>query len=102
MIELKNIEKKFNAGTVNETTVFTNFNFSVNTGEFVSVIGSNGSGKSTLLNLIAGSILPDSGAVLLDGNDITFKPKDNTFYAQLLPTFSFSKCTDLPLARKKT
>lgn len=34
-------------------------------------------------------------------NDITFKPKDNTFYAQLLPTFSFSKCTDLPLARKK-
>ena len=75
MIELKNIEKKFNAGTVNETTVFTNFNFSVNTGEFVSVIGSNGSGKTTLLNLIAGSILPDSGAVLLDGNDITFKPE---------------------------
>lgn len=34
-------------------------------------------------------------------NDITFKPKDNTFYAQLLLTFSFSKCTDLPLARKK-
>lgn len=71
MIELKNICKKFNAGTVNETVLFTDFNFRVETGEFVSVVGSNGSGKTTLLNLIAGTLLPDSGRILLDGADIT-------------------------------
>lgn len=47
----------------------------VNTGEFVTVIGSNGAGKSTLFNLIAGSILPDSGRILLDNEDITFLPE---------------------------
>lgn len=71
MIELNNICKKFNSGTVNETTLFTDFNFKVEKGEFVSVIGSNGSGKTTLLNLIAGTLLPDSGRVILDGTDIT-------------------------------
>ena len=44
MLELKNIYKVFNAGTVDETTLFNDFNFTVNDGEFVSVIGSNGSG----------------------------------------------------------
>ena len=71
MIELKNISKKFNAGTVNETEVFNNFNFKAEKGEFVSIIGSNGSGKTTLLNLIAGSIKQDVGQVLIDGQDIT-------------------------------
>lgn len=73
MIELKGINKKFNADTVNETTVFDGFDFKINDGEFVSVIGSNGSGKTTMLNLIAGTILPDEGKILLDGKDITLK-----------------------------
>ena len=55
MLELANITKRFNAGTPDESTVFDNFNFKVNEGEFVSVIGSNGSGKTTMLNLICGS-----------------------------------------------
>lgn len=71
MIELIGINKKFNTGTVNETTLFTDFDFEVAAGEFVSVVGSNGSGKTTVLNLIAGTILPDSGNILLDGKDIT-------------------------------
>lgn len=75
MIELKSICKKFNAGTVNETVLFENFNFGIETGEFVSVVGSNGSGKTTLLNLIAGSLLPDSGSITLDGADITAVPE---------------------------
>lgn len=70
MLKLKNITKRFNAGTVDENTIFDNFNFQVSKGEFVSVVGSNGSGKSTLLNLICGTLPPDSGDVLFDGNSI--------------------------------
>ncbi len=71
MLELKNITKRFNAGTVDETTVFEDFNFKIEKGEFVSVIGSNGSGKTTLLNLICGSLKPDSGKIIFNGKDIT-------------------------------
>lgn len=71
MLELNNITKRFNTGTVDETTVFDNFSFKVNKGDFVSVIGSNGSGKTTLLNLICGSLKPDSGKILFNGQDIT-------------------------------
>ena len=71
MIELQHIDKSFNVGTINETVLYTDFNFRVETGEFVSIVGSNGSGKTTLLNLIAGSILPDRGRILLDDVDIT-------------------------------
>lgn len=71
MIELQHIDKSFNLGTINETVLYTDFDFRVETGEFVSVVGSNGSGKTTLLNLIAGTILPDRGRILLDGTDIT-------------------------------
>lgn len=71
MIELRDIGITFNSGTVNENTLFEHFDFKVDDGEFVSVIGSNGSGKTTMLNLIAGTLRPDNGAVLLDGKDIT-------------------------------
>lgn len=71
MLELNNITKRFNVGTVDESTVFDNFNFKVHKGDFVSIIGSNGSGKTTLLNLICGSLKPDSGKILFNGKDIT-------------------------------
>ena len=70
MLELKNIHKFYNPGTVNEMCLFENFNISVPTGQFVSVVGSNGSGKTSLLNLICGSIDLDGGQVLIDGKDI--------------------------------
>lgn len=71
MLELNNITKRFNVGTVDESTVFDNFNFKVDKGEFVSIIGSNGSGKTTLLNLVCGSLKPDDGKIIFNGNDIT-------------------------------
>ncbi len=71
MVELKNIVKYFNKGTVDETLLFDNFNFKVKKGEFVSIIGSNGSGKTTLLNMICGSVPIDSGLILVKGKDIT-------------------------------
>ena len=71
MIELDNICKKFNIGTVNESSLFENFSFKVNPGDFVSVVGSNGSGKTTMLNIICGTISPDSGRVIIGGADMT-------------------------------
>lgn len=71
MLELRNITKRFNAGTVDETTVFDGFDFKVEDGDFVSVIGSNGSGKTTLLNLICGSLRPDEGKIIFNDRDIT-------------------------------
>lgn len=71
MLELENIEKRFNRGTPDESVLFQDFNFSVNDGEFVSIVGSNGSGKTTLLNLVSGTLRPEAGKILLDGEDIT-------------------------------
>ncbi len=71
MLELRNITKRFNAGTVDETTVFDGFDSKVEDGDFVSVIGSNGSGKTTLLNLICGSLHPDEGKIIFNDRDIT-------------------------------
>ena len=71
MLKLENICKTYNLGTVNETTLFTNFNLEVKKGEFISVIGSNGSGKTSILNMICGSIPVDSGKISVQGQDIT-------------------------------
>ena len=75
MLELKNISKTFNIGTVNEQTLFTGFSLTVGKGDFISVVGSNGSGKTTMLNIISGSIPVDGGSVFLDGEDITKLPE---------------------------
>ena len=71
MLELRNVSKYYNIGTVNEMCLFKNFNLTINDGEFISVVGSNGSGKTSMLNIICGSIDVDSGAILLNGDDIT-------------------------------
>ncbi|SCP98086.1 ABC transporter ATP-binding protein [Anaerobium acetethylicum] len=71
MLELKNINKYYNSGTVNEMCLFNNFNLTIKDHEFVSVIGSNGSGKTSLLNIICGSIATDSGNLIMQGSDIT-------------------------------
>ena len=71
MLELKNIYKKFNAGTIDEKILFEDFNLDIKDGDFVAIVGSNGSGKTTALNIVSGDVKQDSGKVLLDGKDIT-------------------------------
>ena len=71
MLELRNIHKYYNPGTVNEMCLFEDFNLTINQGEFVSVVGSNGSGKTSMLNIICGSIAVDSGRILIHGEDNT-------------------------------
>ena len=75
MLELKNIHKTFNPGTVNAKTALSGLNLTLNDGDFVTVIGGNGAGKSTMLNVIAGTIAVDEGEILLDGKDITRLPE---------------------------
>ena len=75
MLELKNIYKTFNAGTVNEKRALTGLNLTLNDGDFVTVIGGNGAGKSTMLNAVAGTWLVDSGSILIDGTDVTRLPE---------------------------
>lgn len=71
MLELKDIHKYYNPGTVNEMCLFRGFNLSIEEGEFVSVIGSNGSGKTSMLNIICGSIPVEAGQIFMNGSDIT-------------------------------
>ena len=71
MLELKNITKVYNPGTVHENVLFRDFSFGVDEGSFVSVVGSNGSGKTSLLNILCGSIPVEGGAIFMDGRAIT-------------------------------
>ncbi|RGZ00680.1 ATP-binding cassette domain-containing protein [Clostridium sp. AM58-1XD] len=75
MLELTNINKYYNAGTVNEMCLFQDFCLTVGDDEFVSVVGSNGSGKTSLLNIVCGSIPLDSGRISINGTDITKMPE---------------------------
>lgn len=72
MLELRNIHKTFNAGTVNEKKALNGLSLKLEAGDFVTIVGSNGAGKSTLFNAVAGSFYVDQGAVLLDGRNITY------------------------------
>lgn len=73
MIELKNIHKYYNPGSVNELCLFQDFSLTINDGDFVAVVGSNGSGKTSMLNIICGSIPIDSGDIVVNGNSIVGK-----------------------------
>ena len=75
MLELKNICKTFNAGTINEKVVFDGLNLTLNDGDFVTVIGGNGAGKSTMLNAIAGVWPIDGGSISIDGVNLTKLPE---------------------------
>ena len=75
MLELQNIAKYYQGGTVNETCLFNDFSLTIPDRQFVCVVGSNGSGKTSLLNIICGSIPIDEGQVLIGGENITHMPE---------------------------
>jgi len=71
MITVTNLHKIYNKGKANQVNAVHGVNLTIQNGEFVVIVGSNGSGKTTLLNLIAGSVLPTSGSITIDGEDVT-------------------------------
>ena len=71
MLEVKNIYKTFNPGTINEKIALNGLSLKLNEGDFVTVIGGNGAGKSTLLNAVAGVWPVDEGQIVIDGTDVT-------------------------------
>ena len=75
MLEIKNVKKTFNRGTINEKKALQGINLVLEEGDFVTVIGGNGAGKSTLMNMIAGVYPVDSGQILISGVDVTRKPE---------------------------
>ena len=75
MLEIINLRKTFNPGTVNEKTALDGVSLTLRDGDFVSVIGGNGAGKSTLLNAVAGTWLVDSGTISIDGVNVTRLPE---------------------------
>lgn len=75
MLELSNLYKTFNIGTINEVNALQDVSLTIEDGSFVCVLGTNGSGKSTLLNAIAGTFFTDSGTILLNGQNMTRWPE---------------------------
>ena len=75
MLEVKQIWKTFNAGTVNEKQALRGISLTLNDGDFCTVIGGNGAGKSTLLNAVAGTFPVDAGSISLGGVDVTKLPE---------------------------
>lgn len=75
MIEIRNIQKTFNLGTINEKKALCGVDLVLADGDFCTVIGGNGAGKSTMLNAIAGTWPVDEGSILIDGEDVTGLPQ---------------------------
>ena len=75
MLDIKNISKTFNPGTINAKKAISGLSLHLDSKDFVTIIGSNGAGKSTLFNAIAGTFYVDEGSISLDKKDITFLPE---------------------------
>ena len=67
ILSLAGVSKRFHAGTPSEVSALRKLHFTVEAGDFVTIIGSNGAGKSTLLQVIAGMVIPDTGTVTFEG-----------------------------------
>lgn len=99
MLKLEKIVKKFNIGTPDEYTLFDGFDFQVDDGEFVSIIGSNGSGKTTMLNLVCGSLNPEGGRIVFNDKEITGLPeyKRAAFIGRVFQDPKMGSCSNLTI-----
>ena len=75
MLEVKEISKTFNKGTINEKMALNKLSLSLDEGDFVTIIGGNGAGKSTLLNALSGVFQVDEGDIIIDGLNVTYMPE---------------------------
>ena len=75
MLELHNVKKTFNKGTINEKKALQGLELTLQSEDFVTIIGGNGAGKSTMLNMIAGVYPIDSGKIEIDGVNISREPE---------------------------
>ncbi len=75
MISIQNLHKTFNPGSISEVYALRGIELTIQSGDFLTIIGTNGSGKSTLLNAIAGSFIADEGTIHIDGDDMTLIPE---------------------------
>lgn len=81
MLKIRDLKKSFNLNTENEIPIFQGLNLDIEKNKCTVLIGPNGCGKSTLLNLVGGSIKPDSGKIILNGNDLTpLKEEERSSY----------------------
>ena len=100
MIHLDNISVTFAKDTPLEKKLFKSFGMKIYKGEFISIIGNNGAGKSTLLRMLAGSLRPDSGRILIDSQDITNKTIDqrSNLIARVFQDPKIGTCANLTIA----
>ena len=75
MLEIKDVHKIFNAGTINQKVALNGVNLQLDEGDFVTIIGGNGAGKSTMLNAVAGVWEIDRGQIIIGGDDVTNLPE---------------------------
>lgn len=99
MVRMEHIYKTFNPNSVNEVTLFEDFNLNIFQGEFVSVVGSNGSGKTTILNLLCGSLPLDSGNVFVKDVEITLLKefKRSSFIGRVFQDPSKGTCPSMTI-----
>lgn len=104
MLELRQISKYFNKGTPSEMVAIDNLNLAIKPGDFVTVIGGNGAGKSTLCNVISGTIEPDSGCILLNGVDMTYKSEYSRapYFGRVFQDPMSGTCADMSILENLT
>ena len=84
MLEIKDIYKTFNAGTVNEKRALNGLSLNLEDGDFVTVIGGNGAGKSTLMNAISGVVKREKGTFTLEGQPLPAQALDDLQHLDLI------------------
>ena len=86
MLKITDLQKTFNAGTVNAKTALDGLNLELKDGDFVTVIGGNGAGKSTLMNSVSGAYSVDEGKIFIDGKEV-FSRENDTFHRPMHVVF---------------
>ena len=99
MLEIQDLQLTFHQGTAREVNALKHINLAIEKGSFTLLLGSNGSGKSTLLNILAGTLFPNSGKILLDGKELQDIPahRRSPYIARVFQNPTLGTAPDLSL-----